>query len=65
MKVEWLNFRLIFQAETPQEHEALKAVWIAFGSQVDEQPGVDDYELDSRELVNPSPAQCLHTMSDQ
>jgi hypothetical protein len=49
MKVEWLNFRLTFQAETPEEDEALKAVWVAFGSQIDERLGVDDdgdYELD-------------------
>ena len=53
MKVEWLNFRLTFEAETPTEDEALKAVWIAFGSQIDNRPGVDDYEeLESRDLVN-------------
>lgn len=41
MKVEWRNFRLTFQAETPQEDEALMAVWRAFGSQIDDRPGVD------------------------
>ena len=52
MRVEWLSFRLTFQAETPQGHEALKAVWAAFGSQVDNRPGVD-YEdtLESRRNV--------------
>lgn len=36
MKVEWLNFRLTFQSETLEEHAALRAVWVAFGSQVDD-----------------------------
>jgi hypothetical protein len=52
MKVEWRNFRLTFEAETPTEDEALKAVWVAFGSQVDNRPGVDDYELESRKFVD-------------
>jgi hypothetical protein len=53
MKVEWLNFRLTFQAETPEEHQALEAVWVAFGSQVDNRPGVDDEDtLESRKLAN-------------
>jgi hypothetical protein len=64
MKVEWLNFKLTFQAETPAEHESLMAVWAAFGSQIDDRPGVDDYELASRELPDPSTAQSLHSMSD-
>lgn len=64
MKVEWLNFRLTFQSETPEEHEALKAVWVAFGSQVDKRIGADDYELDSREFIDSSPAHSLHTVSD-
>ncbi len=49
MKVKWLNCRLTFQGETPQEDEALKAVWAAFGSQVDEDyndpPEADECEL--------------------
>jgi hypothetical protein len=52
MKVEWLNFRLTFQAETPAEEEALNAVWVAFGSQVDSRPGFDDEDLsESRNLA--------------
>ena len=47
MRVEWLNFRLTFQAETPEEHEALKAVWVAFGSQMDDRPGFDDEDCES------------------
>jgi len=64
VKVEWLNFRLTFQAETLEEHEALKAVWVAFGSQVDGRAGVDDYISDSRELVDSSPTQSLNSVSN-
>jgi len=57
MKVEWRNFRLTFQAETPAEHEALKAVWAAFGCQIDNRSSVDDEPaLESRELVNTASA---------
>jgi hypothetical protein len=53
MMVEWLNFRLTFQAETAEEHNALEAVWMAFGSQVDNRPGIDDEDtLESRKLIN-------------
>lgn len=36
MQVIWRNFRLTFEATTPEEHETLMAVWVAFGSQVDD-----------------------------
>lgn len=43
MKVKWLNCRLTFQGETPQEDEALNTTWAAFGSQVDDDLGIDSY----------------------
>jgi hypothetical protein len=55
MKVKWLNCRLTFQGETPEEDEALNAVWAAFGSQVDapfDPSEPDDYELDSANSVD-------------
>jgi hypothetical protein len=55
MKVEWLNCRLTFRGDTPAEHEALNAVWVIFGSQVDERPSVDDgsdFELDELQEMN-------------
>jgi len=64
MRVEWLNFRLTFEAQTPAEDEALRAVWIAFGSQMDERPGVDDYESDSGKFPDPVPAQSLDGVSN-
>ncbi len=55
MRVEWLNCRLTFQPETEAEETALSAVWVAFGSQIDDRPGFDDpddYELDSANFIN-------------
>lgn len=52
MQVIWRNFRLTFEAATPEEHAALEAVWVAFGSQVDERQRVDDEDtLESRNVV--------------
>ena len=54
MQVIWLNCRLTFRAETPNEHEALKAVWLAFGSQVDSRSSIDDgsdEELNEPEII--------------
>jgi hypothetical protein len=45
MKVLWLNFRLTFQAETPSEQDTLNAVWVAFGSQLDDRPRFDDEDF--------------------
>ncbi len=58
MKVEWLNCRLTFQADTPEEHEALKAVWVAFGSQIDNRPCMpDQYITESNNLIDSPSAQ--------
>jgi hypothetical protein len=65
MKVQWLNCELTFQPETPAEEEALMAVWVALGSQIDERPGFDDYELESGKFVDPSAVHGLHTVRDQ
>lgn len=57
MKVKWLNCRLTFQGETTEEREALKAVWAAFGSQVDsdfyDSPKPDEYELEDLNIIDP------------
>ena len=56
MKVEWSNLRLTFQSETPEEHNALKAVWVAFGSQMGSEAfGSGDFESDFAYLVNLAP----------
>jgi hypothetical protein len=52
-----MNCRLTFQAETPAEKTALSAVWVAFGSQMDERPRSDDgsdFELDELQEINSS-----------
>jgi len=50
MKVTWLNCRLTFRPETPEEREALNAIWAAFGSQLEDgynpTPRPDEWELE-------------------
>jgi hypothetical protein len=53
MRVIWRNSRLTFQGETAAEHEALKAVWTAFGSQIDERARMpEEYSSEALEFVD-------------
>jgi hypothetical protein len=59
MQVIWLNCRLTFRGESSEEHEALKAIWVAFGSQVEADHSSteqDDFELDETDSVYSSAA---------
>ncbi len=50
MKVIWSDAALTFRPETPEEDTVLRAMWVAFGKQMDENynpaPREDEWESD-------------------
>jgi hypothetical protein len=55
MKVTWLNERLTFQGETPEEWVALNSAYVAFGNQIENEafgPVEEEFESDTAKFVD-------------